>query len=286
MNFCGECGAALGQEPQMVVPLDTIESLNPNRSDDPTESFGISQETVVEDRYQPLSIPTLSSVQPPQSKKKIVAVFGILFAIIVMIIGGAGGGLYYYLKWRKEVAGPGKTPTPMRTAPPRETATPRPTATPTPDSTPEETPEPTPEETPDENDPPSSLEPTKQGSFSINADEEGWQLSELVTVSRESFETSVGGTIDLDGIREGVSARGFAGNPDRRVYKQYPTGALLMRTRYPDGRVSNIQPVTASDSWLNSPGEEGRIEFLINDNEPEDNYGEFTVTLKLVKVTK
>ncbi len=57
-----------------------------------------------------------------------------------------------------------------------------------------------------------------------------------------------------------------------------------MRTRFANGKVSNIQPVAASDMWENAPGERGRIEFLINDNSPENNEGEFIVSVTLVSV--
>ncbi len=271
MNFCGDCGAMLKNAPQMVVPLETIQDL-PD-TEDLTESLSAETETVVGNRYQPPSVPTFS-VQKPQSNKKIFAIFGGLFAVFFLILAAAGAMIYFYLQAQDQAIK--VKPTPTRT-PKKETPTPKPSATPKP--SPSETPEETPElifTPPDE--------PTRQGSFRIMAGEEGWQLSEIETVPSQTFRTSVRGTIVLDEIGANISPGGIGSNKERRLYGQYPTGALLMRTRFADGKVSNIQPVTASDVWENAPDERGRIEFLINDNSPENNKGEFVVSVALVRV--
>ena len=83
------------------------------------------------------------------------------------------------------------------------------------------------------------------------------------------------GRIKLDGIKKRVGVKGINGYQNRRVIKKYKTGALLMRTHYPDGRHSNIQPVGAGEFWLNAPDETGKIEFFINDNSPEEGSGRF-----------
>lgn len=271
MNFCSECGTMLKNVPQMVVPLETIQSL-PDTAD-LTESLSAETETVVGNRYQPPSVPTVS-VQKPQNNKKIFAVFGGLFVIFSLIIAAAGAMLYFYIQSQKQVII--VKPTPTRT-PKKETPTPKPSATPKP--SPSETPENTPELifTP-------PTEPTRQGSFRVEADEEDWQLSEIETVPSQTFRTSVRGTIVLDEIGANVSPGGIGSNKERRIFEQYPTGALLMRTRFADGKVSNIQPVMASEEWENAPDERGRIEFLINDNSPENNRGEFIVSVTLVSV--
>ncbi len=102
----------------------------------------------------------------------------------------------------------------------------------------------------------------------------------------ETFRTSVRGKIYLDDVKENVSPEGTKKNKERRIYKEFKTGALLMRTRFANGKVSNIQPVTASEVWDNAPDESGRIEFLINDNAPEYNSGAFIIAVEMVSVPK
>jgi len=88
MNFCVDCGALLKNAPQMVIPLETIQS-PPPETEDLTGSLSGETETVVGNRYQAASVPTLS-LQRPQSKKKIFAVFGGLFAAVFLVIAAAG----------------------------------------------------------------------------------------------------------------------------------------------------------------------------------------------------
>jgi hypothetical protein len=47
-----------------------------------------------------------------------------------------------------------------------------------------------------------------------------------------------------------------------------------------------MQAVTASNLWENAPDESGRIEFLINDNSPENNEGEFVVSVEMISIKK
>lgn len=279
MNFCSECGANLKNMPQMVVPLETIQSL-PD-TEDLTEAINSETETVVGNRYQPPSVPTLS-IQKPQNNKMIFAVFGGLFVIIFLIFAAVAAMFYFYIQSREQIVE--VKPTPTQT-PKKATPTLKPTAKPS--ETPKETPEETPEDSIEDSDellfdPPTK--PTRQGSFKIAADEKDWQLSEIETVPSQTFSTKVRGTITLEEIGSNITADGIGNNRERRIYKEYPTGALLMRTRFANGKVSNIQPVTASDIWQNSPDEIGRIEFLINDNSPENNTGEFIVSVSLVSV--
>lgn len=127
------------------------------------------------------------------------------------------------------------------------------------------------------------LSPTKVGTFTVYASG-GWQLSDIDVVENEEFSTSVEGLIDLAGIKNNVT---YAGVNDektksRRIYPEYPTGALLMRTRYADGKVSNVQAVYLSRYWKNFPDEIGKLEFCVNDNSPDNNGGQFIVTVKMI----
>ncbi|GIU80961.1 MAG: hypothetical protein KatS3mg006_0025 [Pyrinomonadaceae bacterium] len=130
------------------------------------------------------------------------------------------------------------------------------------------------------------LAPTKLGKFTVYADS-GWQLSDIDVVGNQQYMTTVNGLVDLAGIKNGVSYLGLKDEKTkhRRIYPEYPTGALLMRTRYADGRVSNMQPIPTSPAyWQNFPDETGKLEFCINDNLPANNGGHFTVTVKLISV--
>ncbi len=270
INFCRECGGAMKNAPQMVVPLGDVTEVIP--ADQITEAFKAETETVVGSRFQS-SLPTLST-RKPQNKKLIFAVFGVLFAAALLIAGAAGALLYFYIQNNSQVVEVKPTPVPKS----EKTA---------PSSTPKPSPNATPLETPEEKGdliftPPTK--PTRKGSFIIKADTDKWQLSEIETVGSETFQTSVVGTIVLDEIGSSVSPAGVESNKNRRIFKEYKTGALLMRTRFANGKTSNIQPVSASDVWENDPDETGRIEFLINDNSPDNNQGEFVVSVEMVSV--
>jgi len=134
------------------------------------------------------------------------------------------------------------------------------------------------------------VEPTKSGTFTVYANG-GWQVSDLETVALEEFTTRASGLVDISGIKSNVGPKGVtdAASKSRRLIADFPTGALLMRTRYADGKFSNVQPVSASPSngnWRNFPDERGRLEFCVNDNAGENNGGQFLVTLKMTRVPK
>lgn len=270
MNFCSDCGTTLKNLPQMVVPLGEI--TDQTSTEQITDSFGAERETetVVANRFQP-RVPTIST-QKPQSSKKIFVIFGGIFAIILLIFTGAFAMLFFYFQSKKQIIELKPTPAPTRRI---EKETPTRTPSVTPESSPEKTPEVT--FTPPE-------EPTQKDSFTISANREDWQLSEIYTVSSETFNSSSSGTIRLAEIKGNISPKGVNTNKERRIYKQFPTGALLMRTRFADGKTSNIQSVSVSDVWENYPEESGRLEFLINDNAPENNDGKFIVTIEMVSV--
>lgn len=264
MSFCGQCGARFN-EPQ-----------NPtwNQGDIPTASFGETPTTVRPRNVETETIQrNFSASAPPKSNKKPFIIFGGIAALVVLL-GGilVFGALFFYLQKPSAPSSP-QTPlrannnsvTPNVSNPPETSSTPQVSFTP-------------------------PIEPTKKGSFTVYANT-GWQLSDIDTVSRETFTTSVVGKIDLDGIKTGVSASGVndAKTKSRRFYPEYPTGALLMRTRYADGKYSNIAAVTAGSAtgqWQNYPGESGKIEFCINDNAPEKNGGQFTVTVNFIDAPK
>lgn len=130
--------------------------------------------------------------------------------------------------------------------------------------------------------------PTKKGSFTVDADK-GWQLSDIDVVPSQIFTTKVTGKIDVDGIKKSLTSSGYDGDESRRIHTEFFTGALLMRTRYADGGFSNVVAVTAKDtsgSWENRPDERGKLEFTINDNAPQDNSGQLTVSTTLTSVPK
>ncbi len=94
--------------------------------------------------------------------------------------------------------------------------------------------------------------------------------------------------MDIAGVKTGVRAGGVKDEKfkSRRLYEEFPVGALLMRTRYADGRFSNMVAAGTSGSWENLPDERGMLEFIINDNAPQDNGGQYTIKVKLKSVPK
>ncbi len=306
MNFCLECGNELTNEPQMVVPLDTVDFSNTEKpSERVTENY--EKETVVNSRYgfQNQQQQTYSTFQdqPADSSgsntKLFLAIGGGLVAVVALISLAAAGIVLYSLQ-KQNSSQPLASKTPVSEKD-KDFPSPTPDAEveDSPDISNDETPQaeetPETEVTPDEDKKtetdedvitfPTPTTPTKSANYNVK-NVSGWQLSEIQTVPRERFIVKVRGRIDLDGIKNNVSAKGVKGHEDRRRLKEYPTGALLMRTHYPDGRHSNIQPVTASQYWENYPDETGKIEFLINDNSPENNSGEFTISFKMQDVPK
>lgn len=133
-------------------------------------------------------------------------------------------------------------------------------------------------------------EPTKDGSFTVYANGD-WQLSSIAVVPEEEYTTTVEGIVDLAGLKAGVRPGGTtsAETKSRRLFPEWPTGALLMRTRYADGRFSNTMAVAAgraTGSWKNLPDERGMLEFRINDNAPQNNGGQFTIRKKHTRAPK
>lgn len=261
MSFCGQCGARF-PEPQASTW---------NQGDIPTASFEEIPTTVRSRNSEAETFRrNVSASAPPKNNKKLFIIFGGIAALVVLL-GGivVFGALFVFLQ---KPSDPSQPQIPLRAN--NNTVTPNVSSSP---------------EAPQISFTPPT-EPTKKGSFTIYANT-GWQLSDIDTVSRETFTTSVVGKIDLDGIKTGVSPSGVNDlkTKARRLYPEFPTGALLMRTRYADGKYSNIAAVTAGSAtgqWQNYPGERGKIEFCINDNAPEKNGGQFTVTVNFIDAPK
>lgn len=306
MNFCVECGDALSNEPQMVVPLDTVGFSNTEKtSEQVTEDY--EKETVVNNRYEFEPQPTIANFQTPpvdspasSSNTKLLLAFGGGLVALIALVGIAGAGLLFYAyKTTPSTPIVSSSPTPDD----QNTSNPFPDTENSPENSTDTTP--STDETPTTNDNtvetetdedidtedtddeetitfPTPTNPTPSATYNVK-NVSGWQLSDIETVPSELFQIKVSGKIDIDGVKDNVTAKGIKGNEERRIIKEFPTGALLMRTHYPDGKHSNIQSVSASQYWENYKDETGKIEFLINDNAPENNDGEFVIDFKMDK---
>ncbi len=268
MSFCLECGSAISDNgPKMVVPLDAIDAdIQPTER--VTDSY--ADQTVIANRF--------AAPPPPSPPKKSggMKVFKILLGLtvgvtllVLAVIGGIAVAVYLSItnsEPRPIVRNP--TPTPFVISTPTQTPTPKPTPeiTPTPKSV--------------TIDP--GTKPTLKADFDIDTGDE-WQTSEIQTIGNENFRVVASGNYNLEGVRENVSAKGVAGKRERRIYKQFRTGALLMRTRYPNGKTSNIQAVSTGENWQNYPDEKGNLEFIVNDNSPEDNEGTLRIKFEMIE---
>lgn len=271
MRFCTNCGALLETEAgggsgsiDASQPPDTISFSAPPPTS-PTAGWPTAG------AYLP--------PQPPVSKGRsdntglIIGIVAVLLVGVVVVAGGVGW--YLYSKPDTEVAN-------------RNTKNGNVTASPSPTNSNANT-RPSPEATPTPSnksfEPPTA--PTKEGSFTVYANE-GWQLSEIAVVPYEKYTTKVEGLVDLAGAKAGIRAGGDkdAKLKSRRLFAEYPTGALLMRTRYADGRFSNTVAAGVNGAWENLPDERGMLEFAINDNAPKDNGGQFTIRVKMTSVPK
>lgn len=266
MIFCLECGTPFPKTPQMVV----------NLQDSPTISlpstptiFAGNRETETMVTNQSNFAPNFQTAAAPKSKSKTWLLVGGIGALFLLGIGAIASVIVYNLIPSQNYIVPLKTtPTPLSDG---KTPNVSPTATPQASFTP-------------------PIEPTKKASFTVYANS-GWQLSNIDTIPLEEFRTTVQGKIDVTGVKTGVSPSGVNDpkTKPRRIYPDFPTGALLMRTRYADGKYSNVAALSVNGSngnWQNFPDELGKIEFCINDNAPENNGGQFTVTVTLTKLPK
>ncbi len=254
MSFCLECGTALTNLHKEKVLQDNINTQNLKTSEQITASFENDGNTIQNThRTFQQSVPTYTRDSSPKSNKGII--FGIgasLIALLFMAVGVIGIIAYISVDDPK--------PKPLVTTPTKK-----------PDI---------PAETPTF---PESPNPTKSGTYRLKQGT-GWQLSNIITVGSENFRVVVKGKINLDGISRNISAKGVEGYKNRRIHSEFRTGALLMRTHYPDGKHSNIQAVTDNEYWQNYPDERGKLEFIVNDNSPDYNDGGFIITVTMVNV--
>lgn len=259
MSFCVECGTALTTQPigePATVNLPTTPTIM---------GAGRETETVVANRAQPQQ----QAFQPQKKSnvgKILLIVFGAAAVLGLLVVGVAAIILFATMP-----SDQGNKISPLKSTPAPTRGIDSPPPTPQASFTP-------------------PIEPTKKGSFTIYANT-GWQLSDIDTVSQEQFRTVVSGKIDLNGIKTGVGPGGVndAKTKSRRLFPEFPTGALLMRTRYADGRFSNVAALAANGAngnWQNYKDETGKIEFCLNDNAPENNGGQFTVTVTFTSAPK
>jgi hypothetical protein len=266
MSFCWECGA----------PLPELFETNAKTQEMPAQLFPTKEAIATGESpaMKTIEANTLSFITTPQSttqppKNKMFLVVGGIGALLALgVLTAVGIAAYNLIPSKKTVVTVKTTPTPTTTSPEK-------VGSPTPKTSPNTTFTP-------------PVEPTKEGSFTVYANK-GWQLSDISTVANEEFTTTVKGKIDIALIKNDVSPSGVNDNKtkSRRIHPEFPTGALLMRTRYADGKYSNVVSMTtngANGTWLNYPDERGKIEFCINDNAPEDNDGQFVVTAKFSKI--
>ncbi|MCA1622512.1 MAG: zinc ribbon domain-containing protein [Acidobacteria bacterium] len=200
---------------------------------------------------------------------------------VVLVLLGIAGALFLANRLSKENVAV-KTPTPAVSPTRKVSPTPQKSAGINLSNASAETPEIEVNVSPNPNFTPPT-EPTARGVFNVKADK-NWQLSNLDVIGGEKFVLLALGAIDLREIEKGVSPEGVADKKyqSRRLFAEFPTRALLMRTRYADGKYSKISAVAlkkASGVWQNAPDEFGKLEFCINDNAPDGNKGEFVVSI-------
>jgi hypothetical protein len=277
MSFCLDCGTPLPSTP-MVFNLQSD-----SQSGAPPTHFGVTRQTENFSNSPANFLPNLPA-SPPKRKSKLGLIIGGA-ASLLLLLGIAGAAIVAYNWSSKKTVVVDVTPTPSVSPSINANASP----SPAPSIALKTSPTPNTAQTPQASFTP-PLEPTKKGSFTVSANS-GWQLSDLDVVASENFTTNIQGSIDLAGIKASVSPSGVSDpkTKARRIYQEFPTGALLMRTRYADGKTSNTVAMTtngANGSWENYPYEIGKLEFCINDNAPEQNGGQFVVTKTFTSIPK
>lgn len=275
MLFCTNCGATipdtpahggLGSGPSSV---DTL-VINSAPQTSPTNWPNIG------DSYRSPAQPV-----PASGKSRTGLIVGMVAAVLLLVILAAGGfGYYFYSRSSNEVANGNNnqgvyTPSTGNDSDDKSNSNRK--ASPTPTATPGKLFEP-------------PTEPTKDASFTVYANGD-WQLSEIAVLPLERYTTTVQGIVDLAGAKAGLRAGGTndAQFKSRRLFQEWPTGALLMRTRYADGRFSNTTATSAggaTGSWENLPDERGMLEFRINDNQQQNNGGQFTIRKRHTSLPK
>lgn len=280
MRFCTNCGtpvaAAGGQSGAASGGYDaTSETISFNAP--PQTAVGMGTPTT------PYTAPPFTNNQPPPPPKSSTGlIVGVIAGVLLLgLLGGVGVAGYYYYSNSKNVAVNNGNGNREGKIDPDKKGTPEANANASPESSPEASPSPKQQLF----EPPTT--PTKEGTFTVYANE-GWQRSDIAVVPLEQFTTTVDGIVDIAGVKTGVRAAGVsdAKFKSRRLFPEFPVGALIMRTRYADGRFSNMVAAGARGDWQNLPDERGMLEFIINDNAPQDNGGQFTIKVKLRSVPK
>jgi hypothetical protein len=286
MRFCSNCGTALAESPPSGAvgggsapdssSFETL-SMNQNPQTAPTSwpNFG--------EQFKQNAPPVATA-----KKSRTGLIVGIIALVVLLGLAviGAGAGYYFYSRshtgegnnnngegvYKSSLDGNSNE---------NANAKPSPTAS--------TSPSPAPSPTVGQSFEPPTV-PTKDASFTVYANGD-WQLSTIAVVPLEKFTTEVEGIVDLAGAKAGIGPGGTkdAQYKSRRLFQEWPTGALLMRTRYADGRFSNTVALAAgaaTGAWENLPDERGLLEFRINDNAPQSNGGQFTVHMSLTSVPK
>ena len=289
MRFCLNCGTALAD-----APADAA-----HKTDAPTESFGgvptnfgtgRETETFSNRNFSP----DFPNVSQPKPKSKLGLIVGGAAALFLLFLAASAAIVFY--NWKSKpiyiVSNNNSSPTASPTAnanksPAKDTKSPTPKSSASPDisPSPEVSPPPAAPVLPEASFTP-PIYATKTGVFTIYANE-GWQLSEIDVIRLEQFTVSAVGLIDVDAVKTRVTPNGINDKTSvaRRIYPEYPTGALLFRTRYANGHLGNVLPISPG-SFQNFPEELGRLEFRVNDNAPENNGGQFNVVVKMTSVPK
>lgn len=265
MRFCTNCGAALSEE---TVP----QAGGGSGAHDPSKTLIYNQPP----QTSPSGWPTSSytpPVNPPQSfapqRSHTGLIIGVVVAVLLLGVLGIGGVAgWYYLSSANANSSDKKKDETKNSG--KDKAA-KPDTTPTPDKPKQLF------------DPP--MVPTKDGSFTVYANR-GWQLSDIAVVPRERYSTTVEGLVDIAGIKASVRADGIndPASKHRRLMQEFPTGALLMRTRYADGNFSNVMATRVNGRWQNFEDERGMLEFVVNDNATDNNGGHFTIRVKMTSV--
>jgi zinc-ribbon domain len=284
MSFCLDCGTALANAPIII----NTQGNSPSQPGGPPTNFNTNRETETfvanRNNYpntfpqapQPFVSPATGGGSRPNSK--LLPILGGLAALVILL-GVAGGAIIYYVY--KPGPGPTYSPTPTPSASPSGS----PKKSPSPGASPSVSPSVSPSASPQASfTPPTSA--TRTGSFTVYPNG-AWQLSDIDVTSEEEYTTAAAGLIDLGGLKTHVTPAGItdASAKSRRLFADFPTGALLFRTHFADGHVGNIQPVSSAKGkdWVNFKDEIGKLEFCINDNDASSNGGQFTVTVTMKK---
>ena len=275
MRFCTNCGTTLPE-------TSSLGGGSPSSSSVETLVLNAAPQT------SPTNWPTIGqSYRPPAAPEPVKSKAGLIIGIVVVvlllgIVAAGGVGYYFYSKSTDKVAN-GNTNQgvhlPSTEGDSDDNTNANKKASPTPTPTPADA---------QVFSPPT--EPTKDASFTVYANGD-WQLSQIAVLPLEEYRTSVDGIVDLAGAKAGLRAGGTndAQFKSRRLFAEWPTGALLMRTRYADGHFGNTVATNAggaSGAWKNLPDERGMLEFRINDNQQQGNGGQFTIRVRLTRVPK